>query len=336
MIIFTGDLYLGTKEIKIETNILSRLQEANTIISNFENVFYNSNCIKRDDKSSILTTNKEIFTKYLEIVRRRHIFVLGNNHIHDIGKIGIIETKRIIKENKCEYCGVGISEEVIKPFIFSDNGKKIALIPVSTDEPEVMSKLAGFDFEGVLDYNDDVIKNTINLVKQQVDFIIIYPHWGIEYVDYPIIQLRKKAYKWIDYGADIIIGNHSHVIQGKECYKGKYIYYSLGNFIFPNFYTKYGMKKEWNKKNNRSIILKLNFNDEIETEEIGGFFEQESLMLKESSIALKEFRLKSEPLNNNTVSFKKYYSIWLKNYYHVLKNEYSVKTRIRRLIFRKV
>jgi poly-gamma-glutamate synthesis protein (capsule biosynthesis protein) len=151
-----------------------------------------------------------------------------------------------------------------------------------------------------------------------------------------MIQLRKKAYKWIDYGADLIIGNHSHVIQGRECYKGKYIYYSLGNFIFPNYLTKDGVKKEWSKKSNMSITLKIHFNEEINIEETGCSFEQKSLSLRESSVPLKEIESKSTLLNFNETSFKKYYGIWLKNYYHVLKNEYGMKYRIKRLIFQKI
>lgn len=66
--------------------------------------------------------------------------------------------------------------------------------------------------------------------------IFIYPHWGkeSEFTRWPSPRQRKLARKWIDAGADGVVGSHSHVFQGCELYRGKPIYYSLGNFIFPH------------------------------------------------------------------------------------------------------
>ena len=71
-------------------------------------------------------------------------------------------------------------------------------------------------------------------------FIFVYPHWGKEgeYTRYPSPAQLKLAREWIDAGADGVIGNHSHVPQGKELYRGKPICYSLGNFDFPLGETK--------------------------------------------------------------------------------------------------
>ena len=66
--------------------------------------------------------------------------------------------------------------------------------------------------------------------------IFVYPHWGKEgeYTRYPAPWQRKLAREWIDAGADGVFGSHSHVPQGRETYKGKPIYYSLGNFDFDH------------------------------------------------------------------------------------------------------
>lgn len=64
--------------------------------------------------------------------------------------------------------------------------------------------------------------------------IVIFPHWGLELCTIPEPADRILAHRLIDAGADIIVGHHPHVIQPIEKYKGKYIVYSVGNFIMPN------------------------------------------------------------------------------------------------------
>ena len=77
-----------------------------------------------------------------------------------------------------------------------------------------------------------------NEIKEEVeklsncDIKIAYVHWGVEYVTYPSMDQRRLAHNMIDMGYDLIIGMHPHVLQGYEIYDGKYIFYSLGNFVF--------------------------------------------------------------------------------------------------------
>ena len=74
------------------------------------------------------------------------------------------------------------------------------------------------------------------LKKKEVDLIVVYPHWGDEYSSYPREDQIKLAHDMVDWGADLVIGNHPHVIQPKEVYESKdgrtgLIYYSLGNLL---------------------------------------------------------------------------------------------------------
>lgn len=64
------------------------------------------------------------------------------------------------------------------------------------------------------------------------DYKIAYIHWGVEFIDYPHVEQIRFAHWLIDLGFDLIIGMHPHILQGFEIYKGKYIFYSLGNFVF--------------------------------------------------------------------------------------------------------
>ena len=64
------------------------------------------------------------------------------------------------------------------------------------------------------------------------DFLIVYFHWGIEFQRYKSEMQELIAKKAVDFGADFVVGAHPHVLQEPEVYEGRYIYYSLGNFIF--------------------------------------------------------------------------------------------------------
>lgn len=80
------------------------------------------------------------------------------------------------------------------------------------------------------------IQKQVEFIRPNVDLVIVSIHHGVEYVDYPnryIISLFRGA---VDSGANLVLGHHSHVVQGLESYKDSLIVYSLGNFIsdYPN------------------------------------------------------------------------------------------------------
>ncbi|HFC36337.1 MAG TPA: hypothetical protein ENJ49_01525, partial [Candidatus Moranbacteria bacterium] len=69
------------------------------------------------------------------------------------------------------------------------------------------------------------------------DFIVVYSHWGREYKLVNSERQQKLAHQFIDAGADLIIGAHPHVVQPIEIYKNKAIFYSLGNFVFDQYFS---------------------------------------------------------------------------------------------------
>ncbi len=314
MILFTGDLFLG-KEDNINSNEVKKIITNNRyIFTNLESVVSKGSLSKRKDKNSILEFNETNLRNYLSHIDAEQILSLGNNHIHDLGEEGLENTKDILSKYDVKYFGVDYLLKVISPFILKIKNIKIAFLCVSTEEPEVTSICASENHQGVLDYNDCRIKNIIQKTKKKVDFFIIFPHWGREFLDYPSVQLRYKAYNWIDAGADLIIGNHPHIIQGKESYKGKWIYYSLGNYIFPDFFKKNGVKKSWGKSNSHSVMLKIDFDKNIVINEIGLFYDTKTNELKLNRKSIDILNYKSESLNILSVPIKRYFSLWEKNY----------------------
>jgi poly-gamma-glutamate synthesis protein (capsule biosynthesis protein) len=82
------------------------------------------------------------------------------------------------------------------------------------------------------------------------DLVIVFPHWGVEYRAKPTAGQRNLAHLAIDAGADLVIGNHPHWVGGMELYKGKPIWYALGNFVFD---------QSWSEPTMEGITLELTF-----------------------------------------------------------------------------
>jgi len=322
-IVFTGDLFLGHEPINIEYDINQELNKGSYLVSNFENVIENSRIAKRTDKSSILTFSKENLIKYCNFFTTNMVFTLGNNHIHDLGEEGLKNTMECIESLNIKYTGIGFNNDIEKSLVLKKNNISIALLNVTTDEPEVMSLIATETDLGTFHIDDPSLLQLISSIKSKVNYLVILPHWGREYIYYPHHILRKKAYQWIDFGADMVIGHHPHIIQGKEIYKGKNIYYSLGNYIFPNFYNKHGIYKKWNAENNHSILLTVSFGSTINVKETGLVFDTKNLILKGSNKSIVEFTNKCTALDLNKLDAQQYYELWEMYYTKKISKQYS-------------
>lgn len=86
--------------------------------------------------------------------------------------------------------------------------------------------------------------------KAGADVVIVFPHWGIEYRATPTDRQRSLGQAAIDAGADLVIGNHPHWAEGMEIYKGKPIWYALGNLVFD---------QTWSEPTMEGLTLELTF-----------------------------------------------------------------------------
>ena len=76
------------------------------------------------------------------------------------------------------------------------------------------------------------LQEGIEDLRERCDLVLALCHWGVEHVNYLSDYQVEMAHQCVDWGADLVIGNHPHVLQGIELYNGKVICYSLGNFCF--------------------------------------------------------------------------------------------------------
>lgn len=163
------------------------------------------------------------------------IVTLANNHILDFGQDAMLDTFDYLDKAGIKYVGAGhnIDEASIAKY-FKIDDFNVAIIGSSHVIP-VVEWNAGKNKPGVATtYNPTRLLSEISTAKKNADIVVVYVHWGTERSTKPDTYQRNLAKKYIDGGADLVIGAHPHVLQGFEFYNGKLIAYSLGNFVFTN------------------------------------------------------------------------------------------------------
>ena len=164
------------------------------------------------------TFNQDATKSFLKNTNSQTVF-LGNNHIWDFGEDGYAQTKSFLAENNIGNFGdVKMNNE---PIIRELNGKKVAFV--------AFNQFLGQPAAGVA--------TKISQLKKEADFLIVYAHWGTEYERLENEHQKEWAHSFIDAGADLIIGSHPHVVEPIEVYKNKAIFYSLGNFVFDQYFS---------------------------------------------------------------------------------------------------
>ncbi len=167
-----------------------------------------------------------------------NVVSLANNHIFDYGEDIARSTASAFEG--INILGLGTAEDVYRVKIVECEGVRIGFIAACQRE---FGALDG-DNERSYGYawiNDDRIDRAIIEARTHCDVLFVCPHAGVEEVEVPLPEWRKRYRSLIDLGADAVIASHPHIVQGYEDYRGKRIYYSLGNF----FFDRPGMKDCW-------------------------------------------------------------------------------------------
>jgi poly-gamma-glutamate synthesis protein (capsule biosynthesis protein) len=183
-------------------------------------------------------------TSTAPLLATHHIGIvsLGNNHILNFGTGGVRSTIDALTESGVGYFG--------QPRLASgEAGDPLA------------QRVATTTIHGValafINYNEFESASTASLTIKQIkaarsagEIPVVYAHWGVEYATTSPQYVQRFAHRFIDAGAAIVIGSHPHVVEQHEVYKGVHIYYSLGNFIFDQY---------WNDAVRRGLLLRVIF-----------------------------------------------------------------------------
>ncbi|MFC1645487.1 CapA family protein [Patescibacteria group bacterium] len=205
-------------------NIRSIFDNSDLTVANLEGSITNEDTVSLNTKNNERNHFQFTFDKKntIEFLGQNKIGLvsLGNNHVLNFGEDGLNETMRVLSDNNIEYFGN----------------------PVDSDNAHISRNVNGLDiafvnYNAFAGPNIDEVSDIIKKLSKKY-FVSVYAHWGPEYELSQSERQNENAHKFIDSGADLIIGTHPHVIQPVEIYKGKVIFYSLGNFVFDQYFSE--------------------------------------------------------------------------------------------------
>ena len=274
-IIFTGDIgfdkYMEGKwedEHLLSPAVLDFLHSANHVCANVEGAVYEAP--PDDNRSAYFHTMNP---KAVDVFNKMHadIWCIGNNHAMDAKEDGLLSTRKIAAENGCITFGAGMNRKEASEPVYLNEAGGIGLLsltyvsekryPQSPDEPNI------FSWE-----EWDVIAERIVEIKSKCRWCVIVCHGGEEFNPMPSTYTRDRYIKYLQLGADVVVGHHPHVPENYELFdNGKAIFYSLGNFIFDTNYQRA------HKYTEVGVLLKLIFTEEkLDFQAIGTVIDRSS------------------------------------------------------------
>jgi poly-gamma-glutamate synthesis protein (capsule biosynthesis protein) len=221
-----GDFTLGTDEnFEYTDSFVNEASEKGLpyFVEGLENIFIEDDFTTVNLETTLTNANEKAVKRftfkgdpsYVEILELGGIEAvnLANNHIFDYLEKGYDDTIAALQKQKIGYFGYD------HHYITTIKGIKVGAL--------------GYEgWEDSTEIRDKVEKDISSLRNQGAQIILVHFHWGTEKQYVPNDEQKTLARFTIDSGADLILGHHPHVVQGIEEYKGKFIVYSLGNFMF--------------------------------------------------------------------------------------------------------
>lgn len=161
---------------------------------------------------------------------------LANNHSFDWGGVALCDTRRRLYAHGIGVVGAGCSyDEANAPYVHVfDDGSSVGFLGYTSFYP---NGAADAVHPGISDYTLENMQRSIVALRESVDAVFVSLHWGEEYQSRSNAEQRRVGRALIDAGAVAVIGHHPHVIQEVEEYNDGWIFYSLGNFIFDQYFS---------------------------------------------------------------------------------------------------
>jgi poly-gamma-glutamate synthesis protein (capsule biosynthesis protein) len=138
-------------------------------------------------------------------------------------------------------------DEALQPVVMVVNGVRFGFVSLGQIEPMTF---AGEDTPGIAALNDDNLRQAIQAARQVSDVVIAMPHWGPEDSSIPNESQLHLAQVAVEAGADLVMGNHTHVVQALQEINSVPVFYGLGNFVFD---------QTWDLAHQQGVILKVTF-----------------------------------------------------------------------------
>jgi len=263
---FVGDISLNNIYEKLYDEGESPFGDVQDIFEKSDFNIGNLECLSNSSgdenllKFPRLKTDTKTF-RYLKNLKF-NLLNLAHNHVYDNMQGGFESTCNKLDELGIDQIGAcGNSDK--DPWIYSKiiRGQRISFIScVHKDTNPKLPKEVGLN---IAFYDKDIIVQKIKNCRKESDFIILLLHWGgrCEEGFIPDWYQPLDAKCFIDSGADLIVGGHSHTVQSYEKYRGKYIFYSLGNFCFDDVVTEDIIFPIGRFRKRRGVILTVDLDE---------------------------------------------------------------------------
>jgi poly-gamma-glutamate capsule biosynthesis protein CapA/YwtB (metallophosphatase superfamily) len=225
--------------------VRSLLKGADLAVANFENPAPDN--FKYHSQGTVFSANPRLIAGLKDA--GIDYVSLGNNHIGDAGPVGLLQTLANLDKYGIRHSGAGKNLAAARtPAILTVDGVKVAILSYDTIAKYYA---AGTNKAGSAQLTAANVKVDVAAARKAgAQIVIVYPHWGTEYSPRPFSAEQTLARAVIDAGADMIIGNHAHWVGAMEIYKGRPIWYALGNFVFDQI---------WSEPTSEGLLLQLTF-----------------------------------------------------------------------------
>lgn len=237
---FTGDVLLDRGVRKM----IERKGSAHKLFSpSVDSVFRQSQLVVANLECPVTEIVNPVYKRFifrgepqwLQVLKEHGIthLNLANNHSIDQGRDGLLDTRDNILRAGMIPIGAGsCMDEACKEVLIADQPRNvyvIASLRLALENFAYLPQLPSVSQES----EEKMIQRIQRLRESDPSCcIVVCLHWGTEHVLRPAFQQVSQARRLLDAGADILICHHTHTMQSVEIYKGKPIYYSIGNFIF--------------------------------------------------------------------------------------------------------
>ena len=187
------------------------------------------------------------------------VVCLANNHLMDGGTEGLVTTKATLHELGIASFGGGETlAEATRPAILERNGIRVGFLGFVDGRARTHDYIVQRDRGGASPLDRNLIVDSVEDLRNEVDLLIVSFHQGVNYVPYASPRQREFNQIAVRAGADLTIGHHPHVVQGFERMGDALVFYSLGEFLFDPSVGNV-VDPRWNEARRRSCLLEIDF-----------------------------------------------------------------------------
>lgn len=232
-IAFLGDIMTGVHRVVLAPEISERLAHSDIVIGNLEGPV--TDAPARPDKTGALHMNDNI-TILLKAIARPLLLVLANNHVMDHGMQGLKDTVAFLDRLSVPHAGAGSNlQSALEPAFMTVGDYRVCLVAFCHDE----GPMAGPHQPGPAPLPDEaLLRKLLHGLKRKCDILIVSYHGGEEFITTPWRHRRELFRLIVDCGADIVYGQHAHVLQGFETIGASPVLYGVGNFFMHTPYQQ--------------------------------------------------------------------------------------------------